>query len=106
MVDEQAVGLQVFGAAAEGVLERSEVVHVDRHHPVGADGFEQAGHVAGGDRVAGLGLLVLARIGQVRHDGGDRACRGVLESADEEQPRSSCGLTAMPRCWATASPNS
>ena len=81
---EGAVRLQVQRRAAEGVLERGHVVRLQHHHLVGAHGLEQLRHVAQRHRVQRLGLAVLARIGQVGHDGGD-ARRTVLAQRGHEQ---------------------
>ena len=85
MLDEQRIGLQVLGAAAERVLVRREIVHVERHDAIGADRFEQLRDVARRDRIARLALAVLACVGEIGNDGGDASRRGVLERAEEEQ---------------------
>ncbi len=54
MRDEQRIRFQVLGAAAERVLVRREIVHVERHDAVGADRLEQLRDVARRDRVARL----------------------------------------------------
>ena len=86
-VHEQAVGFQVQGAAAEGVVEGGPVVHLQRHHAVHPHGFEKLAHVAGGDRIVVLGAAILAGVGQVGQQGGDPGGAGVPHRGDEKQQR-------------------
>jgi len=83
--DEQWRGRRGDRAAAEGILERDRIVHVERHDPVGSDAFEQICEIARGHRIARLGAPVLARIAEIgRHRRYPRGAR-VFERADEEQ---------------------
>src|SRR5690606_38814984 len=62
VVGEEGVRLDVLARAAEGVLEGGDAVDLERDDPVRVDRLEEPGDVARHDRVAGLGLLLLARI--------------------------------------------
>lgn len=50
--------------AAKCILERDDIVHVERDDAVGADRFEELGYIAGRHWIARLRLSILARIGR------------------------------------------
>ena len=83
--DEPWRRLQVRGAAAERVLERGEIVHVERDDAVGADRLEQLGDVARRHRVARLGAPVLAGVAHVGNHRGHARSTGVPDGRHEEQ---------------------
>jgi len=85
VVGQQRRRLEVVHRAAERALERGQVVGVEADQVVGTDGLEQLRHVAQRDRVALLGATILARIGEVRHAGGDAGGAGVLQAGHQEQ---------------------
>ena len=60
-------------------------VQVDRDHPLGARGLEQVGDEAGGDRLAALGLAVLAGVAVERADRGDALGRRPVGGVDHDQ---------------------
>ena len=60
-------------------------VEVHRQHAVGAGGLEHVGDELGRDRLARRRLLVLARVGEPGHDGGDPLRRGELRRVDHDQ---------------------
>jgi len=75
----------VVGGAAEGVLESGQVVHIQRHHPIGTHGFQQRRHVASGYWIARLTLTVFTGIGQIRDDRRNPCRRGVFQAAQKKQ---------------------
>ncbi len=60
-------------------------VEVDRDHPLGAGGLEHVGDEAGGDRLAALGLAVLAGVAVERAHGGDPLRRRPRRGVDHDQ---------------------
>ena len=60
-------------------------VQIHREHAVDARGLEHVGHQARGDRLARRRLLVLARVREPRHDGGDALGRGQARRVDHDQ---------------------
>ena len=56
-----------------------------RDHPLGAGGLEQVGDQAGGDRLAALGLAVLAGVAVERADRGDALGRRPVGGVDHDQ---------------------
>jgi hypothetical protein len=121
---EQTPGIQVNGPAAEGILERNDVVNLERHHAVHAHGFDQLCQVARGDRIARLRLPILAGIGKIGDDGGDpglrspswqrgrtaddTACRSatVLDRRAGSEPRTRHGRGTLTSGRALCSPSS
>ena len=60
-------------------------VQVDADHAVGAGDREHVGHELGRDRLAAVGLAVLAGVAVVGADGGDALGRGPLGGVDHDQ---------------------
>ena len=83
--DKQFIRLQMFGLTAERILVGGQIVHVERHHPVDTHRLDQGGDIARGDRVAGLGLAVLARISQVGDNRRNPPGRGIPQGTEKEQ---------------------
>ena len=71
MLHKEGGRLDMHGWAAKGVLEGGDIMHVEGHHSVDLDRFEQLGDVACAERVARGGAAVLARIGKIGHASGD-----------------------------------
>jgi hypothetical protein len=82
---EHLVRRQVDRQAAERVLEGGDVVHLERDHLADADGLEELRDVAQRQRIVGLGLPVLARIGEVRHHRGDAPGAVLAQRRREHQ---------------------
>ena len=82
---EEGGRLDMHGRAAKGVLESGEIMHVEGHHSVDLDRFEQLGDVACRERIARRGAAVLARIGQIGHARGDAARAAIFQRIDEKQ---------------------
>ncbi len=59
---------------AKCVLIGCQVVDVHRHHTLGADRFQHAGHVTARDWITRFRLLVLAGVAQVRNNGRQPTC--------------------------------
>ena len=90
----QVAAPEVVGEHADGgeVVDRyrEEPVHLrgvqlHREHPVGARGVDEVGHQTASERDAGGVLLVGARVGVVRHDGGDLGGGGPARRVDHHQ---------------------
>jgi aminoglycoside phosphotransferase family enzyme len=92
---EQRPRLEMLGRAAEGVLERNGVVHVERHDPVDADRLERRGDVARRHRVARLRPAVLARVAG-GNDRGDALAPASLRQPMKNSSRQSFWST--PAC--------
>lgn len=98
MRGEDAVGHDMLRAAAEGILECSEIVHFDRNDGVASDCLEEFRDVFRRHWVARLRPAVLPRIAKIRGDGGDAFGSGILQRSDEkEQPAelvidAACGI--------------
>ena len=82
---EQAAGIEVDGPAAERVLERGDIVNIKGHDAVGSGGFKQAGHILRCYGIAGLGLAVFPRIGEIGHQRRDARRAIVAQGAKKEQ---------------------
>ena len=63
LLRKQLARIEMDRRAAKGVLKGHDIVHLERHHAIGAGSFEQNGKISGRDRIARLRLPVLARIG-------------------------------------------
>ena len=63
-----------------------------REDAVGAGGLEEVGDEAGGDRDAGLVLLVAAAVGVVGDDGGDAAGGGARGGVDHDEQLHQAGV--------------
>ena len=84
VVLEHRGGRQVIDRALEEPLDLA-AVQVDRHHPLRAGGLEQVGDESGGDRLAALGLVILAGISVERAHRGDPLRRGPVRRVDHDQ---------------------
>ena len=84
VVGQDGHGRHVVDGDLEEALHLA-LMEVHRQDAVGAGGFEQRGHEAGGDRFAGGALFVLAGVGEVRQHGGDAVGRGQLGRLDHDE---------------------
>lgn len=75
--------LEVLGATTKGILVGIQVAHVHRHHCIATDSLEERGDIPCAHRIARLCLVILARICQVRDDGGDPGGCGILQGPDK-----------------------
>ena len=78
------MAVQVVDRAVEEALDLAGV-EVDAHDAIGAGRVEQVGDELGGDRLAALGLAVLAGVAVVGAHRGDALGRGPLGRVDHDQ---------------------
>ena len=75
---------EVVDRSVEEALDLTGV-EVDRDHPLGAGGLEHVGDQPGRDRLATLGLAVLAGVAVERRDGGDALRRRPVGGVAHDQ---------------------
>jgi hypothetical protein len=84
VVDEGVHRRQVVNGEAEEPLDLADV-QVHRHHPLRAGDPYHVGHEPCRYGLAGLGLSVLARVGEPRDDRGYPLGRGPLGGIDHDE---------------------
>ena len=69
------------------IEEALNLCHMEVHaeDTVGTGDRDEIGHQLGGDRIAGLGLSILAGVAVVGNDGGDAAGGSALEGIDHDE---------------------
>ena len=84
VVNKDGVTQQVIHGDVKETLNLGGV-QVHGQHPVGAGGGEHISHQLGRDRIAALGLAVLASIAKVRDHGSHAAGGGALAGVDHDE---------------------
>jgi hypothetical protein len=70
-------------------------VHLQGDDAVDADGLEELGDIARGDRIVGFGAAILAGVAEIRRHRGDGVGPGVLEGAAEEEKAAQLVVRAL-----------
>ena len=82
--NEELSQFKMHGSAAKCVLKGRKIVRLHCDDLVSSDRLEKLRNIPGRDRVAQLGLAVLARVAEVRHHRRDACCARLLQGRNEE----------------------
>jgi hypothetical protein len=84
-VGEQAARIEVDGPAAEGILESDDVVNIKGDDTIGAGGLKMTGNILACYGIAGLGLAILSRVGEIGYQSRDTRRAVVTQGAKKKQ---------------------
>jgi hypothetical protein len=84
-VGEQAARIEVDGPAAEGILESDDVVNIKGNDTIGAGGLKKTGNILGCYGIAGFGLAILSRVGEIGYQRRDTRRAVVTQGAKKKQ---------------------